>query len=147
MSSPPATGTKNWVSNQKRGRRELRPRFFNCSLSLRCLPHPKASPCQGRCQKSLIFDGGVVKIGSFSLPQSASLTAPSSEGALVRWSSDSQTEIYTPPQTVQPPQAIARGGFPHHKPLLRPDRVHLMTRTLSTPSIFFSSSTAPAEGV
>ena len=58
-----------------------------------------------------------------------------------------QTEIYTPPQTVQPPQAIARGGFPHHKPLLRPDRVHLMTRTLSTPSIFFSSSTAFAEGV
>ena len=27
---------------------------------------PKASPCQGRCQKSSIFDGGVVKIINFS---------------------------------------------------------------------------------
>jgi hypothetical protein len=27
---------------------------------------PKASPCQGRCQKSSIFDGGVVKTIVFS---------------------------------------------------------------------------------
>ena len=33
----------------------------NCSLSFRCAPHPEPPLCKGRCQKSPIFDGGVVK--------------------------------------------------------------------------------------
>ena len=73
------------------------PYTFRCIMRCGVLYRTKASLRRGRWQKSLIFDGGrdlrhttahCFACGPGSLPQSASLTAPSSEGAFAHCTND-----------------------------------------------------------